>query len=176
MIDQLVEDNLNLIDVVLSKYHSNKYFAMDREDMYQIGSVGLVKAAQAFNKDRGSSFFSIAYRYISTEINNHLAKNNAGRRGGGKRYLFMDAPVPGAEDDITFRDLLTCSKDTEKAALTNILYKQISNKDKNNILPLLFSGFTLKEIACKKEVSTTSIYNWRIKLREDTNKLMEESQ
>lgn len=46
--DKLVEDNLGLVWNIVKRYTGRGY---DAEDLFQIGSIGLIKAIDKFNTD-----------------------------------------------------------------------------------------------------------------------------
>lgn len=75
--EQLFEDNKNLIWFVIKKYFPhifNDWNNPDREDYYQIGSVGLLKAIRNYN-DSISSFSTYAVPMIWGEIKRYCRDN-----------------------------------------------------------------------------------------------------
>ena len=68
--NELVEMNMGLIKSIASKFYN-----IDKEDLIQVGVIGLLKAYKNF-KDRGdTSFSTYAYYYIYGEMYN-LARSN----------------------------------------------------------------------------------------------------
>ena len=61
----LVERNLRLIAHIIKKYYSN---AKDQEDLISIGTIGLIKAINTFNAEKGTRFATYAARCIENEI------------------------------------------------------------------------------------------------------------
>lgn len=53
-ISRLVTENINLIYLVMKRFRNR---GVDREDLFQIGAVGLTKAAQRFVKVRLCLFY-----------------------------------------------------------------------------------------------------------------------
>ncbi|HPE15087.1 MAG TPA: sigma-70 family RNA polymerase sigma factor [Bacilli bacterium] len=64
---QLVLDNEPLIYSVV-----NKYGYYDRDDLYQVGVMGLIKAQKNYKFDKDTKFSSYAYFYILGEIKAYI--------------------------------------------------------------------------------------------------------
>ena len=60
----LIEKNLRLVAYVSKKYYQVK----DSEDLISIGTIGLIKAVNSFNKDKGIRLATYAVRCIENEI------------------------------------------------------------------------------------------------------------
>ena len=56
-ISRLVTENINLIYLVMKRFRNR---GVDREDLFQIGAVGLTKAAQRFDESKGFAFSTYA--------------------------------------------------------------------------------------------------------------------
>ena len=70
--NKLVTDNMGLINLVIKRYLG---FGVDYEDLFQIGSIGLIKAAKAFDKDKNLQFSTYAVAKITGEIKTYLRDN-----------------------------------------------------------------------------------------------------
>ena len=71
------EENMGLVGKVLAdKVHGRQFGSYTREDLYQIGCIGLCKAAAT---DKGGCFSTYAYRLIWNEICNALVAATSGR-------------------------------------------------------------------------------------------------
>ncbi len=61
-------------------YIANKFYGVDRNDLYQTGVKALLEAYQRFDNSKNAKFSSYAYSYIYGEMyklaNNHLLKVN----------------------------------------------------------------------------------------------------
>lgn len=68
---QLVIDNEYIIYLVLKKYNLTPF----KEDMWDIGEIGLCKAAQHWNQKSRFSFFTVAFDYIKWEFNTEGRKD-----------------------------------------------------------------------------------------------------
>ena len=62
---KLIEHNLRLVAHIVKKYYSNQN---DQEDLISIGTIGLIKAVDSFNADKGIKLSSYASRCIENEI------------------------------------------------------------------------------------------------------------
>lgn len=63
--DELIENNLGLVHSCANKFRGR---GVEYDDLYQAGCVGLIKAADGFDKDRGFAFSTYAVPVILGEI------------------------------------------------------------------------------------------------------------
>ena len=90
--NELVTDNLNLVRFIMKKYFNNTW----DEDLYQIGCIGLVKAANKFDATKNVKFSSFATKVIENEY----------------LMLFRKKPIPcisieePVTDNLTLSDML----------------------------------------------------------------------
>lgn len=70
--DKLLEYD-GLIYSIINRY-SNRY---DREDLYQVGMIGLINAFKHFNKNKDAKFSTYAYYYIYGEINKYIRESSS---------------------------------------------------------------------------------------------------
>ena len=68
-ISRLVTENINLIYLVMKRFRNR---GVEQEDLFQIGAVGLTKAAQRFDESRGFAFSTYAVPLIIGEIQRFL--------------------------------------------------------------------------------------------------------
>jgi RNA polymerase sigma factor (sigma-70 family) len=70
-VEQLVKANLGLVGAVVSRtlrLCTRLPIGYDREDLYSVGSMGLLKAAQNYDPSRGAAFSTYAYGCIEHAI------------------------------------------------------------------------------------------------------------
>ena len=67
--ERLVTRNLNLVHHVVRRYRMSGH---DPEELFQVGCLGLVKAVDRFDPDRGTRFSTYAVPLILGEIQRHL--------------------------------------------------------------------------------------------------------
>ena len=70
--DKLLEYD-GLIYSIINRY-SNRY---DREDLYQVGIIGLINAFKHYNKNKDTKFSTYAYYYIFGEINKYIRESSS---------------------------------------------------------------------------------------------------
>ena len=63
--DRFIEENLRLVHAVCKRFAGK---GMEYDDLYQAGCLGLVKAADAFDTERGVCFSTYAFPVIMGEI------------------------------------------------------------------------------------------------------------
>ena len=61
---ELIKENKGLICSIIHKYAS--YYEFD--DLYQVSIIGMMKAYQNYQKDKGVKFTTYAYKYILSEV------------------------------------------------------------------------------------------------------------
>lgn len=67
----IIHDNEGIIYKIASKY--SKYYNID--DLYQVGSIGIIKAYKNYNKDSLAKFSTYAYKYVLGEIIDFIRKD-----------------------------------------------------------------------------------------------------
>ena len=67
----LIKQKERLIYSLMKDY--NNY--IDKEDLYQVGVIGLINAYKNFKEEKGVKFSSYAYLYIQGEIKKYLREN-----------------------------------------------------------------------------------------------------
>lgn len=63
--NKLIEHNLRLVAHIVKKYYAT---GCDQDDLISIGTIGLIKAIQTFNNDKGIRLATYAARCIENEI------------------------------------------------------------------------------------------------------------
>lgn len=63
--NKLVEHNLRLVVHIIKKYYSNY---SDQDDLISIGTIGLIKAVNSFDPDKGTRLATYASRCVENEI------------------------------------------------------------------------------------------------------------
>jgi RNA polymerase sigma-B factor len=122
--DRLVELYMPLVGSVAKRYARG---GEDYEDLVQVGSIGLMKAIDRFDLNRGSELASFAVPTISGEIKRHLRdRGETVRLPRGLAEL--RGRVGGAREDLTARlgrepsaAELASELDADEDAVTNVL-------------------------------------------------------
>lgn len=74
VLDRLVEDNMGLVRMAVKRYRG---FGVEEDDLIQIGSVGLIKAARDFDESKQVQFSTYAVAKIIGEIKTYLRDNSS---------------------------------------------------------------------------------------------------
>lgn len=93
MIEYLLESNEYLI-----RHIANKFYNVEKEDLYQAGRLGLIKAYKNYKKENGE-FSSYAYKYIFGEMYELSMKSRNIRLN--KNYLKLYKSINKAKSLLT---------------------------------------------------------------------------
>ena len=132
MINKLVEDNLKLVYSVMWK-HYPQYI---NDDVYQCGCIGLWKAAESYDPDKGA-FSTHTYYWIRCYIHNHVIKLYTKKRSLNNSILPLE---DFAEDHASPID----------EAVNNFMLDSLINKLDNTdkfIIRMKLVGYTQREVA-----------------------------
>ena len=80
--NMLIEHNMRLVAHVVKKYQCQEY---DTEDLLSVGTIGLIKAVNTFDTDKGSRMATYAARCVENEI---LMLLRAGKKRAREVSLF----------------------------------------------------------------------------------------
>ena len=126
----LIEENMGLISYVINK-KVNKAKAcsipsVDYEDLYQLGAIGLCKAAKTFDEKKGFQFSTYAVCCIRNSINSELERLTGrgyynGEEQLDERDLSDESMLDETEERISFNQTLDyllqnrrCSKNIQQ--------------------------------------------------------------
>ncbi len=122
---KLIEHNLRLVAHVTKKYYS---MTADSDDLISIGTIGLIKAVNSFDYEKGTRLATYAARCIENEVLMHLRtqKKNA-------QDISMSEPIDSDSDGnpLTFSDVVyaddTIADDIDLSENTHKIYEFVSN-------------------------------------------------
>ena len=109
--DKEARNELILHNVKLVMYEVKKRFGFtgfDVEDLVSVGNIGLIKAVETFDREKGFNFSSYATRCIDNEILMYLNKSRS-----EKVDTSLDKPVVGGHDDDEMDIMDTIKDDTD---------------------------------------------------------------
>ena len=170
--EKLVEDNMGLVGFVLAKYISMTadMGAYSYEDLYQVGCIGLWKAAKSYNPEI-SKFSTYACRLIRNEIYGELRKL---RRTTAEVRLedltfsedYADVQLVDSADSVELQVESAIELD-EMAELLSSAYEKASGVTKKGIRIIMqrSQGKTCGEIAAEMDVPVNYITAWTAKAR-----------
>lgn len=111
----LVEYNLRLVAHIVKKY-SSPY--RDTEDLISIGTIGLIKAINTYDKDKGSRLVTYASRCIENEL---LMKMRKERKQSKEVSLYESIGNDKEGNEINLLDIISSD---ENEILNNIISKK----------------------------------------------------
>ena len=128
----LIEHNLRLVVYIAKKFDNT---GVGVEDLISIGTIGLIKAINTFNRNKNIKLATYASRCIENEILMYLRRNNKVRMEvsideplnvdwDGNELLLSD--ILGTDEDIIYRDL---EDEVERKLLKKALSK-LSKREK----------------------------------------------
>jgi RNA polymerase sporulation-specific sigma factor len=117
--DTLIEHNLRLVAHIVKKYSSN---TAEQDELFSIGTIGLIKAVSTFDYTKGAKFATYASRCIDNEI---LMNFRAARKSAGDIYI--NEPVETDKDGnaLTLLDLIDDGIDIHEQVDTLIKSRQL---------------------------------------------------
>lgn len=151
----LIEHNLRLVVYIAKKFDNT---GIGVEDLISIGTIGLIKAINTYNRDKNIKLATYASRCIENEILMYLRRNNKTKMEvsideplnvdwDGNELLLSD--VLGTEDDVVSKNI---EDEVEKKLLSGAIEK-LSKREKT-IVELRFGinredgeEMTQKEVA-----------------------------
>ncbi len=96
----MVTENLGLVHHIASRVVHRFPADFDRDDLVQVGTIGLIEAIRRFDPDRGVRFASFAGRRIEGAITDYLRSNDwAPRSVRSQRRMVAMAEARGATSD-----------------------------------------------------------------------------
>ena len=100
--DRLIEHNLRLVAHIIKKYYT---IQSDQEDLVSIGTIGLIKAIDTFDRAKGTRLSSYAARCIENEIRMHFRSDRKNARN-----VSISDPIETDRDGntLTFMDIIAC--------------------------------------------------------------------
>ena len=128
----LIEHNLRLVVYIAKKFDNT---GVGVEDLISIGTIGLIKAINTFNRNKNIKLATYASRCIENEILMYLRRNNKTKMEvsideplnvdwDGNELLLSD--ILGTDEDVIYRDL---EYETEKDLL-NLAISRLSPREK----------------------------------------------
>jgi len=167
----LVEHNLRLVVYIAKKFENT---GIGIEDLISIGTIGLMKAINTFNKGKNIKLATYASRCIENEILMYLRRSSKikgevsideplNQDGDGNELLLSD--ILGTDEDVTSRAM---EDEVDKILLKSAILK-LNNREKH-IMELRF-GFKNGVEKTQKEVADMlrNITKLHIKIRKKDN-------
>ncbi|MDU5491845.1 MAG: RNA polymerase sporulation sigma factor SigK [Clostridium perfringens] len=125
----LVERNLRLVAHIVKKYSSNYQNSKEMDDLISIGTIGLIKAIDSFDTNKGIRLATYAAKCIDNEI---LMFFRNTKKKKGEVFLQDPIGVDKEGNEICLIDILSSDSDSVLEAVENSLqvkelYKKMSD-------------------------------------------------
>ncbi|MDY5439737.1 MAG: RNA polymerase sporulation sigma factor SigK [Eubacteriales bacterium] len=149
--DILIKHNLRLVAHIAKKYSNYP----DNDELISVGSIGLIKAVNTYNLEKGTGLVTYAARCIENEI---LMLIRSSKKHRGNVSLYSTVGVDKEGNEMSLEDTLQSDEsviiDTEnKIIMENIvaIMKKTLNEREYEIISLRYpldrKGLTQKEVA-----------------------------
>ena len=117
MKENLILDNIKLIYYVLKKLH----LSGESDEYFDIGMIGLCKAADTYDTDKKIAFTTYAYKCITTQILYEIKSRNSNKSKINYNTISLSKPLATDGDrDILLEDVLANDINIEEV----ICYKE----------------------------------------------------
>lgn len=116
--EQVILNNIGMVGSVLKSLNLN---LLD-EDLFETGLVGLVKAVNTFQKEKGVRFSTYAIPIIRNEVLHTIRKKQIISSFSFDDFLKLDNG-----DEVPYSDMIADSKQFEEDVIKHMLYEQIMN-------------------------------------------------
>lgn len=115
--DDLILDNINLIYYVLKKMNLYK----KADEYYDIGMIGLIKAADTFDESKGYTFSTYGSRCIRSELLGYIRRENSNKRKSNYNTISLEMTIYQKNDDkeINLIDTLPSKVNIEEEIIAN---------------------------------------------------------
>lgn len=160
----LVEHNLRLVAHIVKKYHN---FDRDKDDLISVGTIGLIKAINTYNAEKGHRLVTYASRCIENELLMMLRQE---RKTAKDTSLYEPIGVDKEGNEIHLLDILGADEidviqkmdQIEKIKqLYKVLEEMEPSREKETIIMRYglygTKALTQKEVAAKLDISRSYV-------------------
>ncbi|MEZ3421131.1 MAG: RNA polymerase sporulation sigma factor SigK [Eubacterium sp.] len=172
----LIERNLRLVSHIVKKYYSK---TNDTDDLISIGTIGLIKAIDSFNTDKGIRLATYTSRCIENEILMHFRNI---RKNATVVYLGDSIVTDKLGNTLTIQETISDSRDLAEDLETKIKWEKVSKIIENmederekKIIVLRYGldnnkPLTQREVADKLKISRSYVSRIEKKVLNDIKK------
>lgn len=186
--DRKILNNLGLVKMLVRKFPATVLSQPGSEfdDLFSVGCIGLAKAVDRFDPNKGTQFSSFAVPYIRGEILHYLERDCY--RYGIKisRNLFWDKDfrIPtleldqsvGWDSETTWLEKIELQADNthtyEEQDFAWWMLSQLSDKNRLILEGIYYQGLTQKQVAGRMNVSEVTIMRNKRKAIEQLQELV----
>ena len=152
--EKLILHNLRLVSHIVRKYYAS---AKNSEDLVSIGTLGLVKAVDSFQVEKGAKFATYAARCIQNEVLMHF---RAQKKRGGEVSLGETIDVDRDGNPLTYMDVISTGEDLSESVDTKVriekvlrLTRSVLDDRERQIITMRYGLFDAKRAYTQKEVA-----------------------
>ena len=166
---QLIEHNLRLVAHIIKKYYSN---SSEQEDLISIGTIGLIKAIDSFNSEKGIRLATYAARCIENEV---LMFFRQRKKDAGVISINEPIDTDSEGNPLTLIDIIyvedTITDDIDLRQKTKKLYEYINSLKDEREREIIIKRYGLNGEKCltqretAKKLSISRSYVSRIEKR-----------
>ena len=149
----LIERNLRLVSHIVKKYYSK---TNDTDDLMSIGTIGLIKAIDSFNPEKGIKLATYASRCIENEILMYFRNI---RKNATDVYLGDSIEMDKDGTPLTIQETISDSRDLAEDLETKIKWEQVSkiiqniSDEREKEIIILRYGLNNKKPLTQREVA-----------------------
>lgn len=127
-LNELLEQNKGIINKVVNRYYI-KSNSIDREDLFQEGSIGLITAAKKydFNNPKKALFITYAVNWINQKISRFLTQKNTNDETS------LDKPIK-ADENMSIIDILNSDENIETDIVERLYQLELKEDLKQSML------------------------------------------
>ena len=175
----LIERNLRLVSHIVKKYYSK---TNDTDDLISIGTIGLIKAIDSFNAEKGTRLATYASRCIENEILMHF---RAGKKVANDVYLNDTLEIDKDGNPLTIEDTISSQDDLADNLEVKVRWEKVAKIIENmederekEIIILRYGldnrkPLTQREVAQRLNISRSYVSRIEKKVLNDMKKQVE---
>ncbi len=161
--NKLIEHNLRLVAHIVKKYYSN---SEEQDDLISIGTIGLIKAINSFDVDKGIKLATFASKCIENEILMYFR----GKKKSSQEISFNEPiDIDSEGNPLALIDIISeetdIADDIDLRIKSEMLYKYVSeieDERERTILIMRYglyntTPYTQKEVAKKLNISRSYV-------------------
>ena len=151
---ELIEHNLRLVAHIIKKYYTQ---AAEQEDLISIGTIGLIKAINTYDTDKGSKLVTYASRCIENEL---LMRLRQERKEVREISLYEPIGTDREGNEISLMDVIRIDEEDvllnviTSESLRNIddLFTEVLDDREQQVIALRYGLYDNQELT-QKEIS-----------------------
>lgn len=123
--NELIEHNLRLVAHIIKKYYAN---SVQQDDLISIGTIGLIKAINTFDVDKGSRLATYAARCIENEI---LMQFRAQKKTAQDISVNEPIDTDSEGNPLTLMDIISTEDEIVEDIYKMTMLRKLSHEVKN---------------------------------------------